>query len=503
MKPTKTSLAARLLCVSLALAAAQAAFAAEPSSGNAASIKKLEQQNAALQQQLADMKQQMQDVLRQIADIKQQSNSIAGEQQQHAQAQQQLKAEIAQVSETSAQTSQQLMQQAAQQAAAVAAKAEAADKLSLWGYGEIYYTEPTRLHSATQADLARAVFGIGYQFDEKTRFNSEFEVEHGVSSASDVGEFEVEQFYVDHQINDQLAFKAGLFLIPAGFLNENHEPTNFYGVQRNFVETLIIPSTWREGGLALHGTTDSGFDWQAGLTTGLDLSKWTFTPEAPLYTNALMLEDNSVAPMQATHQEMALANASHLSEFAALNYRGVPGLTVGGSVFTGGVVPALPTIPDNQRVTLWETHARYQPGKLDLEALYARGSLSNTAAANAAFPGTPNPIPARFDGWFTQAAYNVWQDGGYRLTPFARYEKYDLGASYEGIAPGFVSTPTGLVPNPAAPTTFTGFAIPHDTVGTIGANFYLNPNVVFKIDYQKFRDNVDFSRFDLGMGLQF
>ena len=46
--------------------------------------------------------------------------------------------------------------------------------------------------------------------------------------------------------------------MPFGLLNENHEPTNFYGVQRNFVETLIIPSTWREGGFNLHGDTAGG-----------------------------------------------------------------------------------------------------------------------------------------------------------------------------------------------------------------------------------------------------
>ena len=103
-------------------------------------------------------------------------------------------------------------------------------------------------------DLARAVFGIGYRLDDRTEFNSEYEVEHAVASADDAGEFEVEQFYVDRRLNDAVSVRAGLFLMPFGLINENHEPTAFYGVQRNFVETLIIPSTWREGGFNLHGT---------------------------------------------------------------------------------------------------------------------------------------------------------------------------------------------------------------------------------------------------------
>ena len=45
------------------------------------------------------------------------------------------------------------------------------------------------------------MFGIGYTFDSRTEFNSEFEVEHAVASATDPGEFEVEQFYIDRELN--------------------------------------------------------------------------------------------------------------------------------------------------------------------------------------------------------------------------------------------------------------------------------------------------------------
>ena len=87
---------------------------------------------------------------------------------------------------------------AAAQARAAAAPAPApapapasaiSPNLGIWGYGEIYYTHPTRDAKQTQADLARAVFGLGYKFDDRTSFNSEFEVEHAVASASDAGEF--------------------------------------------------------------------------------------------------------------------------------------------------------------------------------------------------------------------------------------------------------------------------------------------------------------------------
>jgi hypothetical protein len=377
--------------------------------------------------------------------------------------------------------------------------------LRLWGYGELYYTHPTHEPNKSEADLARAVFGIGYSFDSRTEFNSEFEVEHAVSSASDVGEFEVEQFYVDRRLNDEATLRAGLFLMPFGLLNEHHEPTNFYGVQRNFVETLIIPSTWREGGFNVHGDTEQGFSWNAGLTTGFDLSKWNFAPEFPLYVTALDMEDSDSAPLQATHQELALANAHKFSQYIALGYYGVPGLTLGAAISSGDAVkvaaPPNAVIPGNQRVTLWEGHVRWTPGKFDLSALYAHGSISNLGLANFANPGSPNPIPSDFYGYFAQAAYGLWESGEYRLAPFVRWERYDMGSRYAGTTGPVL--PLGSVPLSANPGDYGYWPRNQDRVWTVGANFYTTPHVVFKVDYQWFDINTDFSRFDVGMGLNF
>jgi Phosphate-selective porin O and P len=366
------------------------------------------------------------------------------------------------------------------------------ENLSLWGYGEVYYTHPALKASLTEFDLARAVFGIGYKFDDRTLFNSEYEVEHAVSSADDVGEFAVEQFYVDRQLSNRIAVRAGLFLMPFGLLNEYHEPTNFYGVQRNFVETLIIPSTWREGGVGFHGDTDIGLAWNAGITSDQDLAKWDFAPQVPQYATALDLEDKGVAPLQATHQELALAKGRHLAQYLALNYNGVPGLKVGASVFTGKLAtvsgPPNVAVADDQHVTLWEAHVRCTPGNFDISALYAHGAISNLAAINASNPGSRNPIPSSFLGYYGQLAYTAWAHGGYRLAPFVRWEHYEMGASYEGVS--------GPVIPPGWPT-------PYDRVWTYGANYYLGPHVVLKADYQSFHTNSDFSRYDLGLGLNF
>ncbi len=332
---------------------------------------------------------------------------------------------------------------------------EGDSNVAITGYGEINYYHPTHRDDLTVADLARAVFGFSYRFDDRTRFVSEFETEHAIASAEDEGEFEVEQFYVDRDVTDWATIKTGLFLIPSGLLNTNHEPTRYYGVQRNLVETLIIPTTWREGGVAVHGGTRGGLRYDVGVTTGFSLADWNANPDVPLYRSARELEEGDAGPLPASHQELSAANARHLSQYAALDYLGIPGLRLGGSVFTGKAeVPAVPAGLPDQRVTLWEGHARYTPGRFDLAALYARGTISNSGAFNLANAGASNPQPAAFDGWYLQAAYTAWRTGSYRLTPFARYEEYDLGASYHGIArrirPGAGGQRAGIRPVAAA-----------------------------------------------------
>ena len=343
----------------------------------------------------------------------------------------------------------------------------------LTSYGEINFNRPTRDTKNAVADLRRLVLGYQHRFDEKTKVVAELEVEHAVSSLSDPGEVAVEQAYVERRLTANVAARAGLFLMPFGLLNENHEPTAFYGVERNFVETAIIPSTWREGGLQFVVDFDNGLTAQAGVTTGFDLGKWDATSR-----------DGAESPLGAIHQELVLAKARHLSVFGALNWRGVPGLLVGGSLFTGGATHGQATA--SSRVTLWDLHARYTPGRWDLSGVYSRGTISNTAALNTPLVGSQTLIPKSFDGWYGQAAYRLWSSGDYALAPFARWEQFNTARSFADLG-------AGLTP-PATRT---------ERVITVGANLNIGSSVVLKADYQRFREKTDNNRFDLGLGWSF
>lgn len=347
-------------------------------------------------------------------------------------------------------------------------------RLEWLGYGELNYTRPTDDSSGTTADVGRFVLGAAYRFDERTRFIGEVEVEHAIASSDDSGEVEIEQAWIERQLGDSTYAKLGLFLIPSGMLNEAHEPTRYYGVFRNFVETAIIPSTWRELGVAIEGNTTGGLRWDVGITTGSDLSKWDATSA-----------EGIESPLGAIHQEGQLARAKDLSGFVAATYTGVPGLRLGASVVAGDIAQGQPGF-DNNTLTLWETHARWTPGAWDFSALYAHGHISNTASANLALVGNPVLIPENFYGWYTQAAYAASLPNAWTLGPFARFERVNTASSYAFIG-------AGLTPS----------ALQAEEVTTVGFNLAIAPGVVLKLDYQSFdRDSAN-DRVDLGVGYAF
>jgi phosphate-selective porin len=217
------------------------------------------------------------------------------------------------------------------------------------------------------------------------------------------------------------------------------------------------------------------------VTTGFYLGNWDPTST-----------DGQQSPLGSIHQELQNAKAKDLSAYLALNYRGIPGWVAGASVFTGKASQGDPSVSlaSGSRVILWEAHTRWTPGNFDLSALYAMGTISDTADLNATFVGNPTLIPKEFWGGYLQTAYTFPLGGSRSLAPFVRYARFNTGSKY-------ASLPAGLNVD----------SLPTETVWTTGVNFYLNPNVVFKADYQHFSGDypgdVNQNRVDLGLGLEF
>ncbi len=361
-----------------------------------------------------------------------------------------------------------------------------AGRVTVFGYGEINYNRP-RDASLAEVNVRRAVIGFGYRFDPRLRLVSEFEFEHAVTSATDPGEVAVEQLYLDYALVPQANVKAGLFLLPIGLLNEVHEPTRYFGVERNDVETRVIPTTWREVGVGVYGQFASGLYYDVGLTSGFNLHKWDAT-EGPS------------APLASIHQEGARASAHDIATYAAVRWLGVPGVRLGTGIWSGRATQGngpfragasgLDLAGIGGRVTLWDAHAVYARGPWDLRALYARGRIGNAGAiddvlASPAVGQTGGFVPSSFDGWYAQAAYTVWQSGGWSIKPFARYERYDLQRSM--------------------PAGFESFIVPglRERVITAGASVFVSRNAVLKLDWQRYQADAGRDRFNVGLGYAF
>ena len=344
-----------------------------------------------------------------------------------------------------------------------------ANKTTVGGYGELHYNNyKGGATDKDEIDFHRFVIYLGHQFNDWISFKSELEIEH--SNTENHGEVELEQAYLDFNFSQKLNAKAGVFVLPLGFINETHEPPTFYGVERNFVETRIIPSTWWEAGASLYGEIAPGWKYQAGLTSSL---------------SAAHFEDFATKGVREGRRNVSEAPAENIAFSGRLDYSGQPGLTVGASIFTGNTGQDDPLLNGaDARLTLWDVHARYSKDRLDLRALYAQGHLDDAAEINAAFPGFE--VASRFYGWYTEAAYHVWKDGDLDFAPFIRYEKWDTQADRPGNMVRSVGSKNDVL--------------------TVGANYWPHPQVVLKADYQNFDkpdgDKGD-KRINLGLGYMF
>lgn len=350
---------------------------------------------------------------------------------------------------------------------------------TLGGYGEIVLNNYRDSSKKDEADLKRFVIFLGHKFSDKVRLFSELEVEHAKADKNG-GEVAMEQAYIEYGLNHNTNTRAGLMLMPLGITNETHEPPTFYGVERNEVESRIIPSTWRELGFALQGEATAGLEYNVGISTTPDASQYSATNGA-----SKAFRDMRTSGRQAAANDMGV--------FAALNYRAVPGLLLGASAFSGdtaqdgnGATAKTALVDSNAKLTLWDIHAKFSTGDLEMQALYAQGTLSDTDKINSAAglaAGSNKAAPKLFSGWYTQAAYHVWKQGDLDVAPFVRYERYN---TQQEVDAGFTIDPNN-----------------DETVTTIGLNFKLHPQVVMKVDVQNYITDNSKDRLNIGVGYMF
>ena len=325
---------------------------------------------------------------------------------------------------------------------------------ALSGYMDFHYNNAQNEDGIL--DFHRFVLLFNHSFSDRIRFVAELELEHAVVSNETDGELELEQAYIDFLISRRFNVRAGMILAPVGIINERHEPPVFHGVERPFVDTVIIPTTWSDAGVGVHGELRGGFRYRAYAM-------------APLDSTGFSAEEG----IRSGRQKGFESNARSLAGTGRLEYIGQPGLVLGTSFWSGDT--GFRDLRFDTSVTMVEFDGRYRLGELEVRGQYAHGFLDGMGELNASQQRTVGVSPNVADqirGFYLESSYFIVpKPAPLELAIFFRYENFDT--QYR--------MPSGYV----ALQEFDRDA------WVVGATYFPDPDVAVKIDYTVLRNQSD------------
>ena len=331
--------------------------------------------------------------------------------------------------------------------------ADWADKTSIGGYGELHYNNLSGKGGASdkdEIDFHRFVLFFGHEFTDDIRFFSELELEYSLSGDGKDGQVQLEQAYIDFDLNDNHTARAGSFLLPVGIINETHEPPTFYGTERNPIEKNIIPATWWAAGAGAHGELGAGFSYDAYIHSGLNV-------------------DNGFS-IRSGRQKVSKAKANDPAATARIKYTGIPGLELAVSAqhqqnMGQGLVAGL------ESGNLIETHAIWSTGPFTVKALYAAWDIDGYAVEAVGAD--------KQEGFYVEPSLRLSEKFGI----FARFNQWD---NYAGSNSGTAKDT-------------------EKEQWDVGVNYWPHEDVVIKADYQYQNndDGKDQNGLNIGVGYQF
>jgi hypothetical protein len=340
-------------------------------------------------------------------------------------------------------------------------------RMPVSGYMDYHFNKPDGQPGT--ADFHRFVLLFGHSFNDRIQFWSELELEHAlVEGGEESGELELEQAYLDFRIKPWLNVRSGIMLAPVGLINERHEPPTFNGVERPFVDTFILPTTWFEPGAGVFGDLGRGFTYKAYLMAPLNASLF-----------------NAEEGVRAGRQKAFESITQNPALTGRLEYHGLPGASFGASFWTGKSGFATPGI--NPRVNVFEFDGRFSVQRFDFRGEFAQVTLDQTERLNSLLQRTsgvdPN-IAERMRGFYFEGAYHLLPPGfRHDFVVFSRYENFD---TQNRMAAGYL--PLKEFDRDALVSGFT---------------YFPEPDVALKFDYSVLRNQSRFikARNSLNLGI--
>lgn len=338
------------------------------------------------------------------------------------------------------------------------------DKLHFHGYGELHYNSTSKEGQNDKMDFHRAVIGLSYEFTDKIIFDTEVDFEHAAS------EMELEYAHLSFLLSEAFNFRLGSMLMPVGYLNEFHEPVNFYSVERPYVQKYVIPTTWQEGGAGIFGSLlEDSLNYRLYVIGGLDASKF-----------------KADSGIRKGRGKVASAISDDLAVVGRLEYAGILGLDLGLSGYFGEAGQKAASLRGaDVGVSILEGDVRYRWKNLEFTGLVASVSVDDTEAINDAIGEV---IGEEIFGWYVEGAYHLgdlfFQDEQ-DLVAFLRHEQFD---TQEDVGSGLTADPAN-----------------ERKVTTVGLAYYPIPQVAIKADLESWEDGTgaDWQQFNLGIAYEY
>ena len=318
------------------------------------------------------------------------------------------------------------------------------------GYMEMHLNAPLdRVDGDATLDFHRFVLLFSHSFSDRLRFVGELELEHAfVEGLEEAGELELEQAYIDVLIKPAFNVRAGMVLVPVGIINERHEPPVFQGVERPFVDTVIIPTTWFDLGAGVHGRIGSALSYRAYVMAPLDATEFS-----------------ADEGLRGGIQKGSEANVRNAAVTGRVEFTQLPGLTIGVSGWRGDSGFNVPRL--DPRVGVFEMDARFRRSGFEARGQYARVFIGDAGRLNDALTlqiGVSPNIARQLQGFYVEGSrlFKVPRSP-HDAAVFVRFEDFDTQ----------FRMPEGYQPIPAFDR----------RAWSVGATYYLDPDVAVKFDY--------------------
>ncbi len=284
------------------------------------------------------------------------------------------------------------------------------------GYGSFKYSNNLTLKTA-EVNVDRIILFVGHKFTKRISFFSELELEDAkVVGGSPSGEFSMEQAFLKFNIDRNNYITAGLFIPRIGIINENHLPTTFNGNDRPYVETFIIPATWREIGVGYYGTSTRipGLNYSFALVNGLNSAG---------FTSGSGIREGKYEGSRATTKSLAVTGSLlyYYKNFRA-QISGYMGGSAGLPKYQADSLQ-LESGAFGTPVRLVEANLQYHSNTLSVRGLITYVNIPDAGSINRAYA---NNTPQGMLGGYLEVAYNLTPKSTRSWILFTRYENLNM-----------------------------------------------------------------------------